>query len=85
TYVEALAAGVPSVFSISGVAREFIVNESNALIVKYENSNEIFKGLIRILTNEDLRTRLIINGRLSVMRRFDLQVMINSLIKIYSV
>jgi len=41
TYVEALAAGIPSVFTISGIANEFIVHEENALVVPHEDSASI--------------------------------------------
>jgi glycosyltransferase involved in cell wall biosynthesis len=41
TYVEALAAGVPSVFTPSGVAPEFIEDGRNALVVPFRDAEAI--------------------------------------------
>jgi glycosyltransferase involved in cell wall biosynthesis len=51
TYVEALAAGVPSIFSLSGVAREFVMDEPLATIVPFRDSEAIYRAMIHILTN----------------------------------
>jgi glycosyltransferase involved in cell wall biosynthesis len=51
TYVEALAAGVPSIFTLSGVAREFAMDEPLATIVPFRDSEAIYKAMIHILTN----------------------------------
>ena len=82
TYVEALAAGIPSVFTLSGVAHEFITHEQNALVVGYRDSEAIYQGIARILEDEDLKMRLISNGVESV-KRFSLDTMINSLEQLY--
>lgn len=82
TYVEALAAGIPSVFTRSGVANEFIVHEQNALVVPHKNSDEIYKAVSRLLTDENLRDKLVTNGRRSV-RRFDLDASIDKLTALY--
>jgi hypothetical protein len=51
TYIEALISGVPSVFTLSGVASEFIENGKNALVVDYKNSEQISVAIDQILTN----------------------------------
>jgi len=66
TYVEALATGTPSVFTLSGIAREFIRDRENAVVVEYKNSEQIFLGLCDILENEELSKKLIIGGRESI-------------------
>ena len=38
TYIEALAAGIPSIFTLSGVASEFIEHKKNALVVDFCDS-----------------------------------------------
>jgi glycosyltransferase involved in cell wall biosynthesis len=83
TYVEALAAGVPSVFSLSGIASEFIEHEKNGLVVGHENSNDIYFSLKMILQNEALKKSLVENGLLSV-RKFDLSIMIDKLMVLYN-
>jgi glycosyltransferase involved in cell wall biosynthesis len=84
TYVEALAAGVPSVFTLSGVAREFIVNEHNALVVDFCNADEIAAAITRLLGDETLRKTISDNGRKDVNRLFSLEKMVKGLETIYS-
>ena len=81
-YVEALACGVPSVFTLSGVAPEFIVNEQNALVVPFCDSNSIYHAMKRILTDVELKNKLISNGKKSA-DLFSLNKMINGLEKLY--
>jgi glycosyltransferase involved in cell wall biosynthesis len=50
TYVEALAAGVPSIFTLSGVAREFAMDEPLATIVPFRDSEAIYRAMIQLLT-----------------------------------
>lgn len=83
TYVEALAAGVPSVFTLSGVAVEFIEHEKNALVVPFEDSDSIYKACMRILNHETLKQTLVIKGKKSVQEKFALARMIEKLEKLY--
>jgi len=82
TYVEALASGVPSVFTLSGIAPEFIIHEKNALVVQFENSMDVFKSIERILENSELRTHLIAEGIESA-NLFSLSNMISQLEQLY--
>lgn len=84
TYVEALVAGIPSVFTLSGIAHDFIQHEQNALVVPYQNSEAIAEALKRILGDDALRQRLIANGQASVRPRFELSQMIGALEKLYA-
>jgi len=68
TYVEALAAGVPSVFTLSGVAPEFITGNSNALVVDYNNSIQIYNSILKLENDPVLREKLVTNGYSSVQR-----------------
>ncbi len=83
TYVEALASGVPSVFTLSGIACDFIVNNKNALVVPYgDNSDKIYENTRNILKDSILRERLSLDGLKSV-EPFQLQPMIQKLEAIY--
>lgn len=82
TYVEALAAGVPSVFTLSGVAKEFIVDEENALVVNHCNSEDIHHAIDLLIKDGELRQKLIYNGRKSV-KMFNLENFITSLETLY--
>lgn len=83
TYIEALAANIPSVFTLSGVAGEFIVNEQNALVVDYKNTEQIYTAIDRVLTDQELRKNLILNGQKSIVEKFSLQLYINKLTSLY--
>lgn len=83
TYIEAMAAGIPSVFTRSGVAVEYIKHEHNALVVPFCVNNPIYKSIIRILREKELAKRIVENGKKDV-RGFDLPVMIKKLEQLYS-
>ncbi len=83
TYVEALAAGIPSVFSLSGVATEFIKDGENALVVNYENSSDIYTAIKKILEKADLKMKLVENGKKSI-AVFELDIFISKLEKLYA-
>lgn len=84
TYIESLAAGVPSIFTLSGIACDFVENDFNALVVDYQNSDEITRAMHRILTEKSLKEKLVINGRKSIRDKYDLDLMIKSLERLYS-
>jgi glycosyltransferase involved in cell wall biosynthesis len=82
TYIEALAAGIPSIFTLSGIAREFIKDEFNALVVDFRNSEAIHAAIMRLLADKELSKRLVENGKQSV-PQFELDNMIDNLINLY--
>jgi glycosyltransferase involved in cell wall biosynthesis len=82
-YVEALASGIPSVFTLSGVAREFIINEENALVVPFKDESAIFNAMERILSDVKLRKSLSLSGLEAVKGRFEITNMMNTLYKLY--
>ncbi len=63
TYVEALIAGVPSVFTLSGVGREFIRDGRNALVVPHRDPARTAEAILRILADDGLARRLSQAGR----------------------
>ena len=82
-YVEALAAGIPSVFTLSGIANEFIEDRKNALAVSYQNTAAIKNAMAEILSNHQLRNNLIPNGKKDVAKLFDIHLMVDKTKKIY--
>ncbi len=84
TYVEALAAGVPSVFTNSGVAREFIRHEENAIVVDFENSEQAYEAISRLLRDNELREKLSANGKRDVRKFFTLEIMIDKMERFYA-
>lgn len=82
-YVEALAMGVPSIFTLSGVANDFIEDKFNALVVPFENSDAILEALLSILQNDKLKNTLIENGKTLIKENFHVNRMIEGLDRIY--
>ena len=83
TYVEALACGIPSVFTLSGIALDFVHHNKNAFVVAYENPQEIYQAMKSIIDSEPLRKTLSENGQKDVETLFSLHGMIRSLESIY--
>lgn len=65
-YIESLGFEIPMVCTLSGIANDFIVNEKNALVVDYKSSEEIYIALKKILASDDLRNKLIYQGKIDV-------------------
>jgi glycosyltransferase involved in cell wall biosynthesis len=69
-FIESLAMEVPSVFSLAGVANDFIKDKENALVVPYDDAEAIAKSLNLILGDEELRRKIVKKGREDVWRMF---------------
>lgn len=82
-YVEALAAGIPSVFTRSGVATEFIEHGRNAWVVPFKDEEALYQAMRGLLADGALRNRVIAQGRADVLDRFALQNMIAALETLY--
>jgi glycosyltransferase involved in cell wall biosynthesis len=82
-YVEALAAGVPSIFTLSGIAPDFIVDRENALVVPFKNSEAIYKAMRALLSDPELQKKLFTNGKKTV-EAFALENMISKLNSLYN-
>jgi glycosyltransferase involved in cell wall biosynthesis len=83
TYVEALAAGIPAVFTLSGVAPEFIRHEENALVVPFADSAAIATSIQRYLTNPALRAQVRTAGQAVATQRFGLDTYLCALEDLY--
>lgn len=83
TYIEALAARVPSVFTLSGIANEFIKDHHNALVVPHKNSDATYNAMKELLENKTLTANLMNNGEKDVTSRFSFNKMILSLELLY--
>lgn len=84
TYVEALASGIPSVFTLSGVAREFVVNEENALVVPFRDSTSIYDAMLLLLNDSTLNEKLRRKGPESISEMFSFARYIAQLKDIYT-
>jgi glycosyltransferase involved in cell wall biosynthesis len=84
-YVEALASGVPSIFTISGIAKEFIQDRKNAFVVSFKNSDAISQALLEIIPGRNTSNilKIIEQGKKDVAEKFSIAKMINSLHELY--
>lgn len=82
-YIESMAAGIPSVFTKSGIGNDICEDRENCMLVDYRNSGQIYQAMKEILINSDLKKRLIVNGKKTSIA-FDLPNFIYNLEKIYS-
>lgn len=84
TYVESLAAGIPSVFTLSGIANEFVKDGENALVVPYRDSDAIYAAIRSLLDDAALARRLVQGGKESV-ARFSHENMLRDMEKLYAI
>lgn len=83
-YVEALAAGVPMICTLSGISPAFIKDNDNALVVPFCDSQAIADRLIHLLRHPKLRDTLAFNGRKAVLASgFSLEEMCKRLDELY--
>ena len=82
-YVEALAAGIPSVFTLSGIANDFIEDKVNALVVNYKDSNSLYSAIKEILISKTLSEKIIKKGKEDVQNLFQIESMIMHLEYLY--
>lgn len=83
TYIEALASGVPSVFTMSGVAPEIIRDRKNACVVPFRSHEAILDAIEELLLNRDLCKQITSQGKIDVKNLFGIATMISSLKKLY--
>lgn len=82
-YVEALASGIPSVFTLSGISTAFVRDEENALVVPFKDAKAIEVALRRLLNDFQLCKKLATQGPLSVRSEFNLDRMTERLYQLY--
>ncbi len=81
-YVESLLAGIPSIFTLSGVAPEFIKDKVNALVVDYESPEEIYVAFKVLLADLNLRKGLVERGRIDA-GKFNFETMVKKVEELY--
>ena len=74
-YVESLASGIPAIFSLSGIANDFIVHEKNALVVPYMDAKAIYESVKKLIENNSLREKIIEQGKKDVLELFQFETM----------
>ena len=70
-------------FTLSGIANEFIEDGRNALVVPYRSPDRIADAVLRLLGSDKLRAALVEQGRRDVEPRFALTTMTDALFDLY--
>lgn len=81
-YIESLAAGIPSVFSLSGIANTIMKDRENALIVGHKDVSSIFTAMCELCCSPALRNTLIQNGKKTA-SFFTIDRQVNELYSLY--
>jgi len=81
-YVEAMAAGVPSIFTKAGIAHELARHGENAWVVDYEAPDQIHAALLELLSDFALCSRLSRQARAAV-QQFGLDQHVSRLARFY--
>jgi len=82
-YVEAPASGLPSVFTISGIAHDFVKHEENALVIQHKNREQIINAVLRLMGDKELKEKIIANAKADVENKYTIRKNIDSLEALY--
>lgn len=82
TYIEAMAAGVPLVCTLSGIGREVCKHQGTAWVVPYGNTQSVTTGILELLENSELRKHVTSNA-LKEANQFGLPSFIGQLNSLY--
>jgi glycosyltransferase involved in cell wall biosynthesis len=82
-YIEALASQVPSIFTLSGIAPDFIRHNENAIVVPFKDSQAIYKALVELKTDRNLCDKIMNQGFADIESKFPVSVTINKLEQLY--
>jgi glycosyltransferase involved in cell wall biosynthesis len=75
---------VPSVFTMSGIAVDFIEDRMNALVVPFKDPDAIYEAMTIILNDKTLREKIVSQGKSDVQRLFDIREMTAKLDALYT-
>ncbi len=78
-YIEAMSAGVPSVFTLSGIATDCVQDRLNALVVPFCNSPEIQNKILELVVDVQLRDHIRTNASQMVQANYGIERMIHEL------
>lgn len=81
-YIEAMAAAVPVVCTLSGIACEY-VNSNNASVVDYKNADDIARACNRFLKDDIYKQNIVLTAKNDVAKIFGFEKMMSELNALY--
>jgi glycosyltransferase involved in cell wall biosynthesis len=73
-YMEAMAAGVPTIGTAAGGVGEIITHGSDGLLVEPKNVDALARAISQLVDDPALARRLATNGRRTIVERFDSRI-----------
>lgn len=73
-YMEAMAAGVPTIGTAAGGVGEIITNGTDGLLVEPKNVDALARAIRQLIDDPELARSLAINGRRTIVERFDSRI-----------
>lgn len=81
-YVEAMATGLPCIFTLSGIAKDIAVHDVNCLVVEYKNESSIYNAIKRIYNDAELALKISSHSSVAVIE-FDMKKMCYKYLQIF--
>ncbi|HXM95303.1 MAG TPA: glycosyltransferase family 4 protein [Candidatus Dormibacteraeota bacterium] len=78
----AMAMAIPCVSTARGALEEVVDQERTALVVE-PNGKEFHDAMLRLMTDQDLRQRIALNGKQEVEQRFSASQMVQNTVRVY--
>jgi N-acetyl-alpha-D-glucosaminyl L-malate synthase BshA len=82
--LEAMACGLPVIGSDTGGIPDIIKDGETGLLFRQKDSQELANQIIRLLTDEDLRKKMVVNARNLVETQFSWEIVAERFIEVYS-
>ncbi len=82
-YIEAMASGIPSIFTKSGIGTKILNDGFNCLICNYLDEVSILKALMQLTNNEELKLNVIKNALSTVHSNFNIGQKNQRILNIY--
>jgi len=83
--LEAMAAEIPIVATKVGAIPEIIQDNENGILIEPRNPKAITDAVEKLLKDKELRSRLIINGKKTVVEKFNLNKMLKQYEDLFSI
>lgn len=81
--IEYMASGKPVIATRGGGTNEVVINNQNGYLINPNDSNQLVKSILKLLSNKELRTQFGTSGFNMVQKTFDLKIMTRNYISVY--